>query len=130
MEAVFAPTQLFSHQWIPTSLQILQMAAAVMVVLAPRSLAVRKRKPRRLRQEGAVGVAVMISDTRGLWHADTTRSAAARPFGAKSATGVLGLILTRWRLVKRHKKKKVKKVKGKKVRGKSKSKGRRKGQGV
>ena len=34
-------------------------------VLAPGSLAARKRKPRRLRQEGAVGVAIMISDTRG-----------------------------------------------------------------
>ena len=40
----------------------------------------------------------MISDTRGLWHADMIRSAAARPGGAKSATGVLGLVWTRWRL--------------------------------
>ena len=31
IEAVFAPAQLFSRQWIPTSLQILQMAALVMV---------------------------------------------------------------------------------------------------
>ena len=56
------------------------------------------RKPRRQRQEGAVGVAIMISDVRGLWHADMIRSAAARPRGAKSATGVLGVVLTRWRL--------------------------------
>ena len=68
------------------------------LVLAPGSPAVRKRKPRRLRQEGAVGVAIMIFDTRGLWHADMIRSAAARPRGAKSATGVLRLVLTRWRL--------------------------------
>ena len=67
-------------------------------VLAPGSPAARKRKPRRLREEGAVGVAIMISDTRGLWHADMIRSAAARPRGAKSATGVLGLVLTKWRL--------------------------------
>ena len=67
-------------------------------VLAPGSPAARKRKPRRLREEGAVGVAIMISDTRGLWHADMLRSAAARPRGAKSATGVLGLVLTKWRL--------------------------------
>ena len=60
-------------------------------VLAPGSPAARKRKPRRLREEGAVGVAIMISDTRGLWHA-------ARPRGAKSPTGVLGLVLTKWRL--------------------------------
>ena len=58
----------------------------------------RLASPRRLREEGAVGVAIMISDTRGLWHADMIRSAAARPRGAKSATGVLGLVLTRWRL--------------------------------
>ena len=38
------------------------------------------------------------TDTRGLWHADMIRSAAARPRGAKSATSVLGLVLTRWRL--------------------------------
>ena len=62
------------------------------------SPAVRKRKLGRLRQEGAVGVAVMISHTRGIWHTDMSRSAAARPRGAKSATGVLGLVLTRWRL--------------------------------
>ena len=67
-------------------------------VLAPGSPAAHKRKPRRLREEGAVGVAIMISDTRGLWHADMIRSAAARPRGAKSATGVLGLVLTRWHL--------------------------------
>ena len=54
-------------------------------VLAPGSPAARKRNQRRLREEGAVGVAIMISDTRGLWR-------------AKSATGVLGLVLTRWRL--------------------------------
>ena len=58
-------------------------------VLAPGSPAARKRKPRRLREEGAVGVAIMISDTLGLWHADMIRSAAARPRGTKSATGVL-----------------------------------------
>ena len=40
-----------------------------------------------------MGVAIMISDTRGLWHADMIRSAAARPRGAKSATGVLGLVV-------------------------------------
>ena len=40
----------------------------------------------------------MVSDTRGLWHADMIRFAAARLRGAKSATGVLGLVLTRWRL--------------------------------
>ena len=40
----------------------------------------------------------MISDTRGFWHADTIRSAAARPREAKSATGVFGLVLTTWRL--------------------------------
>ena len=67
-------------------------------VLAPGSQAARKRKPRRLREEGAVGLAIMISDTRGLWHADMIRFAAARPRGAKSATGVLGLVFTRWRL--------------------------------
>ena len=67
-------------------------------VLTTASPAARKRKPRRLREEGAVGVAIMISDTRGLWHADMIRSAAARPRGAKSATGVLGLVLTKWRL--------------------------------
>ena len=67
-------------------------------VLAPGSPAARKRKLRRLREEGAVGVAIMISDTRGLWHADMFRSAAARLRGAKPATGVLGLVLTRWRL--------------------------------
>ena len=43
-------------------------------------------------------VAIMISDTRGLWHADMIRSAAAWPRGAESATGALGLVLTRWRL--------------------------------
>ena len=59
-------------------------------VLVPGSPAARKRKPRRLREEGAVGVAIMISDTRGLWHADMIRSVAARPRWAKSATGVLG----------------------------------------
>ena len=62
-------------------------------VLAPGSPVARQ-----LREEGAVGVANMISDTGGLWHADMIRSAAARPRGAKSATGVLGLVLTRWRL--------------------------------
>ena len=67
-------------------------------VLAPGSPAARKRKPRRLPEEGAVEVAIMISDTRGLWHADVIRSAAARPRGAKSSTGVLGLVLTSWRL--------------------------------
>ena len=65
-------------------------------VLAPGSLAACKRKPRRLREEGAVGVAIMISNTRGLWHADMIRSAAAWPRGAKSATGVLDLVLTKW----------------------------------
>ena len=35
-------------------------------VLAPGSPAARKRKPRRLREEGAVGVAIMKSDTRGM----------------------------------------------------------------
>ena len=39
----------------------------------------------------------MISDTRGFWHADTIRSAAARPREAQSATGVFGLVLTTWR---------------------------------
>ena len=58
-------------------------------VLALGSPAVRKWKPRRLRQEGAVEVAIMISGIRGLWHADTIRSAAAWPRGAKSATDVL-----------------------------------------
>ena len=67
-------------------------------VLARGSPAVRKRKPRRLRQEGAVGGAIMISDTRGLWHADMIRSAAALPRGAKPATDVLDLVLIRWRL--------------------------------
>ena len=75
------------------------MAALVMVpVLETGSPAVRKRKQRRLRQEGAVRVAIMISDARGLWHADTTRSVVAQPRGAKTATGVLGLVLSRWRL--------------------------------
>ena len=50
-------------------------------VLAPGSPAARKRKPRRLREEGAEGVAIMISDTRGLWHAHMIRSAAGRPRG-------------------------------------------------
>ena len=63
-------------------------------VLTLGSPAARKRKPRRLREKGAVGVAIMRSDTRGVWHADMIRSAAARPRGAKSATGVLGLVLT------------------------------------
>ena len=45
-----------------------------------------------------MGVAIMISDTRWLWHADMIRSAAAGNRGAKSATSVLGLVLTRWRL--------------------------------
>ena len=67
-------------------------------VLAPGSPAAKKRKPRRLREEGAVGVVIMISDTRGFWHADMIRSAAARHPWAKSATGVFGLVLTRWRL--------------------------------
>ena len=67
-------------------------------VLAPESPAARKRKPRRLREEGAVGVAIVISDTRGLLHADMIRSAAALLRVSKSATGVLGLVLTRWRL--------------------------------
>ena len=67
-------------------------------VLAPKSPAARKRKPGRLREEGAVGVAIMTSDTRGLCRADMIRSAAARPRRAKSATGVLGLVLTRLRL--------------------------------
>ena len=80
----FAPVQLFTHGRGP--------------VLAPGSPTVRKRKPRRLRQERAVGVAIMISHTRGLWHTDMIRSATARPRGAKSATGVLGLVLTRWRM--------------------------------
>ena len=66
-------------------------------VLALGSPAARRRKRRRLRQEGAVEVAIMISDTRGLQHADMIRSAAARPRGAKCATSVLGLALTRWR---------------------------------
>ena len=42
-------------------------------VLALGSLAVRKRALRRQRQEGAVGVAIMISDTRDLQHADMVR---------------------------------------------------------
>ena len=46
------------------------------LVIVPSWL--RKRKPRRLRREGAVGGAIMISDTRGLRHADMLRSAAAR----------------------------------------------------
>ena len=41
-----------------------------------------------------MGVAITISDTRGLWHADMVRSAVARLRGAKSATG---LVLTRWK---------------------------------
>ena len=49
--------------------------------------AVRNWKPRRLRHEGAVEVAIMISDTPGLY---MIRSAAARPRGAKSAIGALG----------------------------------------
>ena len=64
----------------------------------PRAWGVRKRKPRRLRQEGAVGVAIMTSDTHSLWHADMIRSAAARPRGPKRATGVFGLVMTTWRL--------------------------------
>ena len=67
-------------------------------VLTLGSPAVRKWKPRRLRQEGAVEVDLMTSDTRGLWHADTIRSAVTPPRDAKSATGVLGLVLTTWRL--------------------------------
>ena len=67
-------------------------------VLAPGSPAVRRRKPRRLRHEGAMRVAIMISDTRSLWHADMIRSAAERRRGANSATGVLGVVLTTWRL--------------------------------
>ena len=51
--------------------------------LTPGSPVARKRKPRRLREEGLVGVAIMISDTRGFWHADMVRSAEARPFGCK-----------------------------------------------
>ena len=43
--------------------RVLQMRALFMPVVAPGSLAVRKRALRRLRQEGAVGVAIMISDT-------------------------------------------------------------------
>ena len=74
------------------------MVALVMVPPWRLGLLVRRRKPRRLRHEGAVIVPIMISDTRGLWHADMTRSAAERPRGANSATGVLGLELTRWRL--------------------------------
>ena len=63
-------------------------------VVALGSFAVRKRKPRRLRQEGAGG-----SCHRDLWPADMMiRSAAARLGGAKSATGVFALALTRWRL--------------------------------
>ena len=67
-------------------------------VLARGSPAVRKRKPRRLRPEGAKGVAIMTSDTRGLCHADMIRFAATRPRGAASAAGVLCLVLTRWRV--------------------------------
>ena len=37
---------------------------------------------RRLRQESVVGVAIMISDTRGHQHADMIRSVAKRPRGA------------------------------------------------
>ena len=66
--------------------------------LALGTPAVRWRKPRRLRQEGAVGVAIMITDTRGPWHADMVRSVAARPRGAKCATGLPSLVLTRRRL--------------------------------
>ena len=62
------------------------------------SPAARKRKPRRLRQEGTIRAAIMISDTRTLWHVDMIRSAAARLRGAKSATSVRGLVLTKWRL--------------------------------
>ena len=40
----------------------------------------------------------MISDICGFWHADMSRSAAARLRGANSATGVLGFVLARWRL--------------------------------
>ena len=60
--------------------------------------AVRKRKPRRRLLEGAVEGAIMKSDTRGLWHADMIRSAAARPRGEKSTTSVLGIVWTAWRL--------------------------------
>ena len=63
--------------------------------LALGSPAVRKRKPRLLRQEGAAGVSIMISDTRGLWHAAMIRSAAERPRGANCATRVIGLVPTR-----------------------------------
>ena len=45
-----------------------------------------------------VRVAIMISDTRGLWLADMIPLAAARPRGAKSATGVVAIVFTRWRL--------------------------------
>ena len=66
--------------------------------LALGTPAVRWRKPRRLRQEGAVGVVIMITDTRGPWHADMVRSVAARPRGAKCAKGLPSLVLTRRRL--------------------------------
>ena len=52
----------------------------------------------RIYKEGTLEVDFMISDTRGLWHADMIRSAAAPPRDAKSVTGVLGLVLTTWRL--------------------------------
>ena len=44
----------------------------------------------------------MISDASGLRHPDMVRSAAARPRGAKCAAGVLGLVLTKWRLAPTH----------------------------
>ena len=40
----------------------------------------------------------MISDTRGLWHADMIPFAAARLRGAESATGVITIVFARWRL--------------------------------
>ena len=50
-------------------------------VVAHGSPAVRKREPRRLSQEGAVTVAIMISNTRGQWHKDMIRCATERPRG-------------------------------------------------
>ena len=63
-----APASLFSRQWIPISLQILPLATLIMV---PSWVL-------RLASGSAVEVAVMISDARGLWHADMIRPAAVR----------------------------------------------------
>ena len=89
MEAVLLQPNLFSHQWIPATLHILHMAAVGLLRLASgsRGCCVRKAQfetPSRYPTPVASGTQI--------------RSAAARPRGAKSATGVLGLVLTRWRL--------------------------------